>query len=400
MTANSLLSRLEPYREDMIRLRKDIHQHPETAYEEERTARMLAAELDRIGVEYEAGIAGTGIVATIRGMRGEGRSIGLRADMDALNIREASGVDYASTIDGKMHACGHDGHMAMLMGAASYLADNRDFAGTVRFIFQPAEEGRAGGKKMIEEGLFDRFPVDTVHGMHNMPGLAAGAFSTRPGPFLAASDAWTVNFHGTGGHGGAGAHNGTDATLALAQFLIALQTIVSRNVAPIDAAVVSVGHIGGGSAASANIIPSEVTASGTCRSYDPKVRDTIERRLTEIAKAQALSFNCTVDVDYRRVYPALVTDAGETAVAARAATTICGEDAVSANSEPLTISEDFSYMLQERPGSFVLIGNGLAEDGFTELHTAKYRFNDEILTTGAAYWAELVATELSRPASA
>jgi amidohydrolase len=396
MTANSLLARMEPYREAMLALRHDIHRHPETAYEEHRTAAVLMAELDRLGIEYTSGIAGTGIVATLTGTGGKGRTIGLRADMDALNIQEVAGRPHGSTISGKMHACGHDGHMAMLMGAASYLADNRDFSGSVRFIFQPAEEGYAGGRRMIEEGLFERFPVDAMYGMHNMPGLETGRFRTRAGPFLAASDGWTVTFRGTGGHGGAGVHDGTDPTLALAQFLVSLQTIVSRSVSPINAAVVSVGHLAGGSPQSPNIIPSEVTVSGTARSYKPEVRDTIERRLAEIAQAQALSFNCTAEVDYRRLYPPLVTTRDETAIAARAAAEIAGSLGVEANTDPLTISEDFAFMLQERPGGFVLIGNGLAEEGYTALHTATYEFNDDILPIGAGYWVELVSAELVR----
>ena len=389
MTANSLVARLAPYVPQMLRLRHDLHRHPETAYEETRTAAVLVRELEEIGLPYQTGIAGTGIVATLKGTGGEGPVIGLRADMDALNIHEAVDDEETSLTPGKMHACGHDGHMAMLMGAARYLADHRDFAGTVQFIFQPAEEGHGGGAKMIEEGLFERFPVDAVFGMHNMPGLEAGAFRTRKGPFLAASDSWRVTFRGTGGHGGAGAHTGTDVTLAQAHFVMALQTIVSRSVAPVDIAVVSVGHVSAGSPQSPNIIPSEAIVTGTARSYRPELRATIERRLTEIAEAQAAAYNCEAEVWYHNLYPALVTAEKETAVALAAATEVAGA-AAQGDAEPLTISEDFAYMLAARPGGFVLIGNGLAEEGRTQLHTATYRFNDAILPVGAAYWVALV----------
>jgi amidohydrolase len=316
--------------------------------------------------------------------------------MDALHIHETAGREHGSTIPGKMHACGHDGHTAMLLGAAKYLAANPDqFGGTVNFIFQPAEEGLGGGRAMVEEGLFDRFPVDAVHGMHNMPGIPVGEFRTRTGPFLAASGSWSATFRGTGGHGGAGAHLATDATVALAHFILAIQTIVSRNVAAIETAVVSVGSIAGGDPGSPNIIPSQVTVTGTARCYTPAVHDLIIKRLSELANAQAAAFGCTAAFDYKRGYPPLITAAEPTATSIAAASSLVGADNVDSNSVPYSGSEDFAYMANERPGSFVMIGNGVAPDGaFHNVHTPEYDFNDEILALGAAYWVRLVQTEL------
>lgn len=395
MTNGNLIQELTSFSEGLVEIRHKIHRTPETAYEELETADLIATSLASWGIEVTTGLGVTGVVGTLRGNLGPGPSIGLRSDMDALHIDEFSQNDYRSTVPGKMHACGHDGHIAMLLGAARYLAGHRDFSGTVHFIFQPAEEGRAGARAMIENGLFERFPVERVYGMHNMPGIPAGEFRTRAGPFLAASDTWSVVFRGTGGHGGAGAHNATDVTLAQAAFVLALQTIVSRNLPPVETGVISIGHIEGGKAGSPNIIPSEITVSGTARSYDPDVRDIIERRLTEIATAQAAVFGCSADVRYSRIYPPLVTTAEETAIASVAASALVGAEKVRDDIPPLTISEDFAFMLEQKPGAFVLIGNGLATEGFTGLHTATYDFNDTILPIGAAYWVELVQTELS-----
>jgi amidohydrolase len=396
MAPDELLATLKLYEPELIALRQDIHRHPEVGFEETRTAALVAGCLRQWGLEVTEGIAKTGVVATLKGTQPGQRAIALRADMDALHIQEVTGRTYGSIVPGKMHACGHDGHTAMLLGAARSLASHPDeFGGTVTFIFQPAEEGLGGGREMVAEGLFDRFPVDAVYGMHNMPGIPVGEFRTRTGPFLAASDSWSVAFHGTGGHGGAGVHLATDATLPLAHFILALQTIVSRNVAAIDTAVVSVGSIAGGDAGSPNIIPSRVVVTGTARSYKPKVRDLIEKRLSELAHAQAAAFGCSAEVRYERRYPPLITHTEQTAVSVAAATALVGADKVETDCPPFMGSEDFAFMLQARPGGFVMIGNGSAKDGSVHhVHTPGYDFNDEILSLGSAYWVQLVRTEL------
>ncbi|MEA2731203.1 MAG: hypothetical protein QOF70_5678 [Acetobacteraceae bacterium] len=396
MPPHDLIADLKAYEPELIAIRQDIHRHPEVGFEETRTAAVVAERLRAWGLDVTEGIAKTGVVATLKGHLPGQRAIGLRADLDALHIQEVTGRDHGSIVPGKMHACGHDGHTAMLLGAARYLAEHRDeFGGTVTFIFQPAEEGLGGGREMVAEGLFDRFPVDAVYGMHNMPGIPAGEFRTRTGAFLAASDTWTVVFKGTGGHGGAGAHLATDATLPLAHFIMALQTVVSRNVAAADTAVISVGSIAGGNAGSSNIMPARVTISGTARSYKPKVRDLMEKRLTELAHAQAAAFDCTAEVVYERRYPPLITHAEPTAISVTAASALVGADKVETDCPPFTGSEDFSFMLQTRPGGFIMIGNGTAPDGSVHhVHTPDYDFNDQILTLGSAYWIQLVRTEL------
>jgi hippurate hydrolase len=392
---SAIAEELKRYEPELIAIRHDIHRHPEVGFEEVRTAKLVADRLRGWGVDVAEGIARTGVVGTLRGRRPGQRAIGLRADLDALHIRETSGRDYASQVPGKMHACGHDGHTTMLLGAARYLAEHPDFGGAVHFIFQPAEEGLGGGRAMVEEGLFDRFPVDAVYGMHNMPGLPVGKFATRTGPFLAASDSWTVTFRGSGGHGGAGAHLATDPTIPLGHFVLALQTIIGRNVPAIETAVASIGHIAGGDFRSPNIIPSEIVVRGTSRSYKPAIRDLLQKRIAELAHSLAGAYGCTADVDYERRYPPLVTHAEQTAISVAAASALVGAANVVADAPPKTGAEDFSFMLEARPGGFMMIGNGAAPDGsFQNLHTPLYDFNDEILTLGAGYWVSLVQQEL------
>jgi hippurate hydrolase len=392
---NGVMETIKSFEPELVEIRREIHRHPEIGYEEVRTAKLVAEKLRGWGLEVEEGIGRTGVVGTLRGACAGNGAVGLRADLDALTIQEVPGRDHGSTVAGKMHACGHDGHTAMLLGAARYLSENRDFSGMVRFIFQPAEEGLAGARSMLEEGLFERFPVDAVYGMHNIPGMPVGTFATRPGPLMAAGDSWTATFSGTGGHGGGGAHLATDPTLAAAQFILAIQTIVSRNVPAVETAVVSVGHMRGGEFAAPNIIPNEVLVRGTARSYKPEIRDLLERRLTEIAAACGTVYGCEGKLDYFRRYPPLVNHAAETEVAASAARALVGEGAVTVETEPRMFSEDFAFLLQARPGAFIFIGNGVGPNGeAAQLHTSDYDFNDAILTLGASYWVNLVREAL------
>jgi len=386
--------RLAAVEADLAAIRRDIHRHPETAFEEERTAAIVAEKLESWGLEVHRGVARTGVVATLRGRRPGPRSIGLRADMDALHLHERNGFAHASVHENKMHACGHDGHTAMLLGAARQLAAEPGFAGTVHFIFQPAEEDLGGAAAMIEAGLFDRFPCDAVYGMHNMPGYRSGQFAIRPGAMMAAADGWRVVFSGTGGHG-AMPDRGTDPTFVAAQFIVALQGIVGRNVPSSQAAVLSAGHIAAGSAGSPNVIPSEVVVAGTARSFSAATRDLLERRLGEVATAIAAAGGCAARLSYRRGDPALVNAEAQTAIAIEAAARTVGRANVIADAEPFGGAEDFSVMLANKPGAYILIGNGDPDEGpCHDIHSPHYDFNDRILTTGAAYWVNLVQVEL------
>lgn len=390
-----LLKDMQAHREELTAIRHDIHKHPETAFEENRTADVVAAKLTEWGIPIHRGLGKTGVVGTLKGKRPGQRAIGLRADMDALNLQEKNTFDHKSVHDGKMHACGHDGHTTMLLGAAKHLAMNPDFAGTLHFIFQPAEEGEGGARVMIEDGLFEKFPCDAVYGMHNMPGIETGKFSIRSGPMMAASDTWTVKFRGTGGHG-AMPYMGTDPTMPSAAFVTATQSIIGRNVNPQHAAVVSVGHIAAGSFGSPNVIPSEVLIRGTARSYTPADRDLLDRRLGEIAQGIAAAHGCTAEYHYLRRYPPLVNAVEQTRLALQAAALTVGEARTDGDVEPLTGAEDFAFMLEKKPGAYILVGNGGSiEDGSCHyVHTPHYDFNDQILVTGAAYWVNLVNVEL------
>lgn len=393
---NSIRTALKGYEPDLIAIRRDIHAHPETGYEEVRTSALVAKELSAYGIEVHHGLAKTGVVGTLKGNRPGQRAIALRADMDALNIEEKTGLPYASVVPGKMHACGHDGHTTMLLGAARYLAEHRDFGGTVHFIFQPAEEGGAGARLMIEEGLFEKFPANSVYGLHNLPGLPVGHFAGRDGPMMAAADRFVVTFKGTGGHGGAAPHLATDVTMPLGHFLIGLQSIVGRNVAAVNTAVISAGYVGGGSLGSTNVMPSEVVVGGTARSFLPEVRATLERRTTELARHYAEAHGCTAVVEWRPGYPPTVNHSEQLAVAADVAGNLSGRENVNLNLAPITGAEDFSYMLEKKPGAFLMVGNGGEECGpVHQLHTPLYDFNDDLLTVGAAYWVGLVRKELA-----
>ena len=379
------------HRDELIGIRHDIHAHPELAFAEQRTSDLVAAKLAEYGCEVHRGLAGTGVVGTIR--RGNTpAAIGLRADMDALPIQELNEFAHRSTHDGRMHACGHDGHTTMLLGAAKYLAATRNFEGTVHLIFQPAEEGGGGGRVMVEEGLFDKFPCDAVFALHNKPGIAAGAIAARPGPLLAASDRWDIRIKGRGTHA-AHPHLGTDPFVIGAQIVLALQTIGSRNVDPLDSAVVSVGFMRGGS--TYNVIPDELHIGGTSRSFRPEVRDLIERRLREIARGVAALHGASAEAQYRRNYPPTINHAAETEFAAEVAAEICGPERVVRDLAPSMGGEDFSFMLNVRPGAMLWIGNGPGEDGCF-LHNARYDFNDGVLPIGASFFARLAERFLEK----
>ena len=383
---------------ELTAIRRDIHRHPETAFEEQRTAQIVADKLQSWGIEIHRGLATTGVVGTLKGKRPGQKTIGLRADMDALHLQEKNDFDYASVHANKMHACGHDGHTTMLLGAAKHLAAAPDFAGTVHFIFQPAEEGLGGARVMIEEGLFDKFNCDAVYGMHNMPGFPSGHFAIRAGAMLASSDSWQVTFKGTGGHG-AMPDRGTDPTYVAGQFIVAVQGIVGRNVPPSQTAVLSVGHIAGGSAGSPNVIPSEVLISGTARSFSADVRDLLERRLAEVAAGIAQAGGCTAESKYLRRYPALVNSVEQTSLAVEAAAMTVGRENVDPNTPRISGAEDFAFMLEKKPGAYIMIGNGGPDEGGCHnVHSPLYDFNDRILTTGAAYWVNLVQLELGNAA--
>lgn len=374
-------------------LRQDLHRHPETAFEERRTSQIVADRLASWGITVHRGLAGTGVVGSLRGVRAGARSIGLRADMDALNLQERNAFAHASCIPGKMHACGHDGHTTMLLAAAQKLAANPDFEGTLHFIFQPAEEGFGGARVMMEEGLFERFDCDAVYGMHNMPGIAKGQFAIRPGAMMASSDTWSVVFKGSGGHG-AMPERASDPTFPAAQFITAVQGIIGRDVAANDAAVLSVGHIAAGSRESPNVIPAEVSIYGTARSYSPDVRDLLERRLAAVATSIADASGCSVSCTYLRRYPALINATEQTANCIEAAIWTVGADHVSSPA-PSAGAEDFAFMLKEKPGAYIWIGNGgPGEAGSENVHSPTYDFNDDILAVGAAYWCNLVQVEL------
>ena len=400
MSLSSIIDAIAIDQAELAAIRQDIHAHPEMGLEEVRTAALVAAKLQEWGIETTTGVGGTGVVGVVRGTRPVGpsnreRAIGLRADMDALAIPEQTGVPYASKNPGVMHACGHDGHTTMLLGAAKYLANNRDFAGTVNLIFQPAEEGRGGAIAMLKDGLFDRFPCDAIYGMHNMPGFEPGSFAIRKGSMMAGGGKWRVVFRGTGGHGGATPHLATDVTVALAQYIMALQTIVSRNVSPHETAVISVGSIAGGSNQSSNVMPSEIEVTGTMRHFTKPIMDIIDRRMTDLAHALAAANGCTAEVEMGWFATPLSNADEQTDLAIAVASKLVGAANVDPDVRKTTGGEDFAYMMEQRPGAFIFIGNGLAPDGkLHNVHTPHYNFNDDIIPTGAAYWVGLVQQEL------
>ena len=381
--------------QELVAVRRDLHAHPELGFEEVRTSALVAAKLAEWGVTDVTPLGGTGLVATVRGSRPGGRAVGLRADMDALALDEANGFDYSSTHPGKMHACGHDGHTTMLLGAARLLARNPDFAGTVHLIFQPAEEGRGGAAQLLEEGLFERFNCDRIFGMHSAPQMAVGEFGTMTGPMMAASGRWTVEFLGSGGHGGAGPHLTQDLTVVAASYILALQSVVARNVSALEPAIISVGHLQAGSPAALNVMPSRLTLGGTMRAFSEDVQALIESRIRELAQvhASAMGAEARAEVWWNNV--PTVTEAAATEAAVRAVRELGANVPVDAEVLPSTGGEDFSYMLRQRPGSFMWLGNGAHPGpGGGQLHTPLYDFNDAALPWGVAYWLSVVNVEL------
>jgi len=389
------------YQAELETIRRDIHAHPELCYEEQRTADVVARCLADWGIPVVRGLGVTGVVGIIKNGTSE-RAIGLRADMDALPMQELNTFEHASRHAGKMHACGHDGHTAMLLGAAHYLSQNRNFDGTVYLIFQPAEEGGAGARRMIDDGLFERFPMDAVYGLHNWPGMAAGKFGVVAGPMMASSNEFRVVVKGKGAHA-AQPHRGIDPVMVAVQIAQAWQTIVSREKNPLDTAVLSITQIHAGSAT--NVIPDEAVLIGTVRTFTTEVLDLVERRMQEMAQGVAAAFNAGADFTFKRNYPPLVNHAAQTAFAIDAMQAVVGADNVDTDVEPTMGAEDFAFMLQARPGCYVFLGNGDGEHrlgghglGPCQLHNGSYDFNDQLLPIGASYWVKLV--EMSLPAGA
>jgi hippurate hydrolase len=384
-----IVNRVAEFHNDITGWRRDLHAHPELQYDVQRTAASVAEMLKAFGCdEVVPGIGRTGVVGVIHGRKsGPDKVIGLRADMDALPIEEATGVAYRSTVPGKMHACGHDGHTAMLLGAARYLAETRNFAGTAVMIFQPAEEGGAGAKAMLDDGMIDRFGIQEVYGMHNYPGMPVGSFGIRPGPTMAAADFVTIDIEGRGGHA-ARPHLAVDAVVAGAAIITNIQSIVSRNVDPLKSAVISICVFQAGN--TDNVLPQTVQLRGTARSFDPDIRNLIEKRLREVVEGTASALGAKATLTYTRNYPVLSNHPRETDFAASVAKEVAGDRHVDTDLPPMMGAEDFSFMLNARPGAFIWIGNGDSAG----LHHPAYNFNDEAIPFGASYWVRLVEKAL------
>ena len=386
-----LIPRIEELHDDMTAWRRDIHAHPELGFEEQRTSDLVAEQLAGFGIEVHRGVGKTGVVGVLR-VGNSHRSIGLRADMDALPILEANRFDHRSRHDGRMHACGHDGHTTMLLGAARYLAETRQFDGTINFIFQPAEEGLGGAAAMIKDGLFERFPCDAVFGMHNRPGLDVGKFQIRTGAMMAGGAYFDIAITGKGAHG-ARPESGIDPVLVGAHIATALQSIVARNVKPTDTAVVSVTQIHGGDAY--NVIPQTAALRGTVRTFSQATMALVEQNMGRLASSIAAGFGATAALDFRRLFAPLVNDATETAFIADTAAELVGEANVNRNANVVMASEDFSFMLERRPGAYIQIGNGAGE-GACEVHNPSYDFNDAALPFGASLFVRLAEKKLER----
>lgn len=375
---------------DLVALRRDLHAHPELGFEEHRTSEIVQRFLADCGIAFEAGIGGTGVVGTLT--KGDGPSIALRADMDALAMPEAADRPWKSTVAGKMHACGHDGHTAMLLGAARTLSRDASFSGTVHFVFQPAEEGRGGAQAMVDDGLFERFAIDRFYGLHNMPGLDVGQLAAVTGPQLASSDRWRVTFRGEGTHGGK-PHLGRDPIVAAGQFLSSIQSIVSRRIDPVETAVVSACALSAGDFEALNVIPDEVRIGGTARTYSHVVRDQIEAEIAIIAQGIAAANGIACDYTYLRQMPPVINENDATERAAAAARHALGAAAVLTRFPPSTAGDDFAVFAARVPGAYVWLGNGPASDGALH-HNTRYDFNDEAIEHGVRFWTTLVRQEL------
>jgi len=396
----NLVEPITAFQPELEQIRRDLHAHPELCYEEQRTSDVVAARLTEWGIPVVRGLGLTGVVGIIKNGSST-RAIGLRADMDALPMQEVNTFPHASRHPGKMHACGHDGHTAMLLGAAHYLATHRNFDGTVYVIFQPAEEGGGGAQRMIDDGLFEQFPMEAVYGMHNWPGIDVGSFGVTAGPMMASSNEFDVIVRGKGAHA-AQPHKGVDPVMVAVQIAQSWQTIISREKNPLDTAVLSITQIHAGSAT--NVIPDEAVLIGTVRTFTTEVLDLIERRMQEIANHTAAGFNAEVDFTFKRNYPPLINHPAQTAFAVEAMKAVVGADKVDIDVEPTMGAEDFAFMLQAKPGCYVFIGNGEGAHragghglGPCQLHNASYDFNDTLLPIGASFWVKLA--EMSLPAS-
>jgi hippurate hydrolase len=382
-----VINRVADLADEITAWRRDFHQHPELLFDVHRTAGVVAEKLKQFGCdEVVTGLGRTGVVGVIKGRRGaSGRTIGLRADMDALPIEEDTGAPYTSQVPGKMHACGHDGHTAMLLGAAKYLSETRNFDGTAIMIFQPAEEGGGGGDAMVKDGLMERFGVEEVYGMHNMPGIPIGSFAIRPGPMMAAADRFDITVEGKGGHA-ARPHECIDTLLVACQIVNALQSVASRNVDPLESAVVSVCAFKAGE--TYNVIPQTAQLMGTVRTLTGAVRDLCETRIRAIVETVASAYGAKATIDYRRGYPVTLNQPERTAFMAKVAAEVGGEKAVDTTVAPLMGAEDFSYMLEKRPGAYIFLGNG----DTAGVHHPKYDFNDAAIPYGVSLWAKIIET--------
>ena len=390
-SAQTYLNYMQEHASEFVTVRRTIHQNPELGFDEHMTSALVAERLTAWGYQVERGLGGTGVVGQLKRGNGE-RKIGLRADMDALPIEENTGLAYRSGRPGIMHACGHDGHTAMLLGAAKYLAEQGEFSGTLNLIFQPAEEGLGGAVRMLEDGLFEKYPCDSIYAMHNAPGRPQGDLIFRTGPAMASSDYATVTLHGIGGHG-ALPQTTKDPIVAAASIIMALQTVVSRNVDPLDMAIITVGAINAGQAN--NVIPQTAKLEISMRALRPETRKLLEVRLKSVVRSQAESYGVRAEIDFRPGYAVLVNTPEETEFASQVARALVGDQHVVRNADPISASEDFAFMLEKRPGCYLNIGNGQgSEHGACMVHNPGYDFNDSNLPIGAAYWAMLTETYL------